>query len=344
MIRRRNFRQIVAGLLLAMLFVFSSARAHEVRPAYLEIKETVPGQFSVLWRTPVLAGMRLPMALKLPDDVRNLKEPVVQELTDSLVERHWIVAGPNGFAGKRIEFPGLQLTITDVLVRFEMLDGTKGATIVRPSQPWIEMAATQTWWDVAGTYLQLGIEHIWGGIDHLLFVLALLLLVRGWRRVMATITAFTVAHSITLAAATLGFVHMPQRPMEATIALSIAFVAAEIVHGRQGNPGLTARWPWVIAFAFGLLHGFGFASALNQVGLPQNAIPVALLFFNLGVEAGQLLFIAAVLVVVGLARKALDIRHSTFDTRFPWAWRVPPYAIGSVAAFWLIQRIVAFGT
>jgi hypothetical protein len=344
MIRRRNFRQIVAGLLLAMLFVFSSARAHEVRPAYLEIKETVPGQFSVLWRTPVLAGMRLPMALKPPGDVRNLKEPVVQELTDSLVERHWIVAGPNGFAGKRIEFPGLQLTITDVLVRFEMLDGTKGATIVRPSQPWIEMAATQTWWDVAGTHLQLGIEHIWGGIDHLLFVLALLLLVLGWRRVMATITAFTVAHSITLAAATLGFVHMPQRPMEATIALSIASVAAEIVHGWQGNPGLTACWPWVIAFVFGLLHGFGFASALNQVGLPQNAIPVALLFFNLGVEASQLLFIAAVLVVIGLARKALDIRHSTFDTCFPCAWRVPPYAIGSVAAFWLIQRVVALGT
>ena len=295
--------------------MFSSAHAHEVRPAYLEIKETAPGQFSVLWRTPVLAGMRLPIVLKLPDDVRNLKEPVVQELTDSLVERRWIAAGPNGFAGKRIEFPGLQLTITDVLVRFEMLDGTKGAAIVRPSQPWMEMAATQTRWNVAGTYLRLGIEHIWGGIDHLLFVLALLLLVRGWRRVVATITAFTVAHSITLAAATLGFVHVPQTPVEATIALSIVFVAAEIVHGRQGKPGLTARWPWVIAFAFGLLHGFGFASALNQVGLPQNAIPVALLFFNLGVEAGQLLFIAAVLVVVGLARKAT--RHSTLDIRHP---------------------------
>ena len=153
----------------------------------------------------------------------------------------------------------------------------------------------------------------------------------------------TVAHSLTLAAATLGFVHVPQKPVEATIALSIVFVAAEIVHGRQGKPGLTARWPWVITFAFGLLHGFGFASALNQVGLPQIAIPVALLFFNLGVEAGQLLFIATVLEVVGLARKAPDIRHSTFDTRFPWAWRVPPYVIGSVAAFWLIQRVAVFG-
>ena len=178
----------------------------------------------------------------------------------------------------------------------------------------------------------------------MLFVLALLLLVKGWRRVVATITAFTLAHSITLAAATLGFVHAPQPPVEAAIALSIVFVAAEIVYGRQGKPGLAARSPWLIAFAFGLLHGLGFASALNQVGLPQHAIPVALLFFNLGVEVGQLLFIAAILVVVALARRTFEIRHWTFATRFPWAWRVPPYAIGSVAAFWLIQRIEAFGS
>jgi hydrogenase/urease accessory protein HupE len=344
--RRQTHARITTCLFLAglaLLFPGTAAQAHEIRPAYLELKETAPGQFSVLWRTPVLAGMRLPIVLKLPDSARNLKEPVVQELADSLVERRWVAAGPNGFAGKRIEFPGLQLTITDVLVRFEMRDGTKGATVVRPSRPWMEMGATQTRWHVAGTYLRLGMEHIWGGIDHLLFVLALLLLVQGWRRVVATITAFTVAHSITLAAATLGFVHVPQKPVEATIALSIVFVAAEIVHGRQGKPGLAARSPWLIAFAFGLLHGFGFASALNQVGLPQNAIPVALLFFNLGVEAGQLSFIAAVLVVVGLARKGLGIPLTPFENRFPWAWRVPPYAIGSVAAFWLIQRIAAFG-
>jgi hydrogenase/urease accessory protein HupE len=338
--RWQTSRQIIAGIVLALLLAFASAQAHEIRPAYLELKEAAPGQFTVLWRTPVMAGMRLPIALKLPDDVRNLKDPVVQELTDSLVERRWIEAGPQGLAGKRIQFPGLQLTITDVLLRFEMLDGTKGATIVRPSQPWTEMAATQSRWRVAGTYFWLGIEHIWGGIDHLLFVLALLLLVRGWRRMVTTITAFTVAHSITLAAATLGFVHVPQEPVEATIALSIIFVAAEIVHGRQGKPGLTERWPWVIAFTFGLLHGFGFAGALNEVGLPQNAIPVALLFFNLGVEIGQLLFIAAVLVVVRPARKFAR----SFTVSPPrWAWRVPPYAIGSVAAVWLIQRSAAFG-
>ncbi len=339
MIRWQNLRNTIAGIVIVMLFAFSSAQAHEARPAYLEIKETSPNTFSVLWRTPVLAGMRLPIVLKMPDTVRNLKEPIVMDLVDSLVERRLIKAGPNGLAGERIEFPGLPLTITDALVRVEMIDGRKWTAIVRPSQPWIEIAAAQSNLQVATAYLLLGIEHIWGGIDHLLFILALLIVVNGTRRLVATVTAFTIAHSITLAAATLGFVHVPQAPIEATIALSIVFVACEIVHSHQGRPGLTERWPWLVAFTFGLLHGFGFAGALSEVGLPQNAIPVALLFFNLGVEVGQLLFIAAVLVLITLARKLTQSAAVSLPT---WAWRVPPYAIGSVAAFWLIQRIAAF--
>ncbi len=339
MISWQKFRPMIAGVVLTLLSAFPSAQAHEIRPAYLELKETIPGQFNVLWRTPVMSGMRLPVALKLPDDMRNLQDPVVQELTDSLVERRWIEAGPKGFAGRRIEFPGLQLTITDVLVRVQTLDGTHSTTLVHPSQPWVEIAVARGPWAVAGAYLRLGVEHIWGGIDHLLFVLALLLLVRGWRRVVVTVTAFTVAHSITLAAATLGFVHVPQPPVEAAIALSIVFVAAEIVHSRQGRPGLTERAPWVIAFTFGLLHGFGFASALSQVGLPQNSIPIALLFFNVGVDVGQLLFIASVFVVTTLARQ---IASRIALTTPAWAWRMPPYAIGGVAAFWVIQRIAAF--
>ncbi len=339
MIPWQNFRRMIAGIVLALLFAFSSAQAHDIRPAYLELKETAPGQFSVLWRTPVMAGMRLPVVLKLSDEVRNLKDPVVQELTDSLVERRWIQVGPHGLAGKRIEFPGLQLTITDVLVRFEMLDGRKGATIVRPSQPWFESDAAPSKLRVAGAYLRLGIEHIWSGIDHLLFILALMILVRGTRRLVATVTAFTVAHSITLAAATLGFVHVQQKPVEACIALSIVFVASEIVHARQGWQGWTERWPWIVAFTFGLLHGFGFAGALNAVGLPQTAIPVALLFFNVGVEIGQLLFIAAILSIMAFARwlsKRVAIPQPA------WAWRVAPYSIGGVAAFWMVQRIAAF--
>ena len=183
----------------------------------------------------------------------------------------------------------------------------------------------------------LGIEHIWGGVDHLLFVLALLLIVKGLRRVILTITAFTVAHSITLAAATLGYVHVPGAPVEAAIALSIVFVAAEIVHGLQGRPGLTARAPWIVAFTFGLLHGFGFAGALAEVGLPQHAIPVALLFFNVGVELGQLLFVGAVALVV----RALGEARMTWPR---WSEAVPAYAIGTVAMFWVIQRVLDFAT
>ncbi len=330
---------LLVGIVLALLFVLSPAHAHEARPAYLELRETAPGQFSVLWRTPVLAGKRLPVALRLPATVKNLQEPIEQELADSILERRSIAAGTDGLAGARIEFPGLQLTITDVLIRVDMLDGRKWTTIARASQPWVEIAAAPSQLQVAGTYLRLGIEHILGGIDHLLFILALLLLVKGTGRLVATVTAFTLAHSLTLAAATLGFVHAAQAPIEAIIALSIVFVACEIVHSRQGRPGLTERWPWLVAFVFGLLHGFGFAGALSAVGLPQNAIPVALLFFNLGVEVGQLLFIAAVLAAISLFRK---LARSFTLSPPPWAWRVPPYAIGGVAAFWLVQRVTAF--
>jgi len=192
---------------------------------------------------------------------------------------------------------------------------------------------SETWSVVASTYSLLGIEHILLGVDHLLFVLALLLLVANLRTLFWTITAFTLAHSLTLAAATLGWVHVPQQPVEAIIALSILLVATEIVHWRQGRVGVTRRWPWLVAFTFGLLHGFGFAGALSEIGLPEHAIPVALLFFNLGVEAGQLIFIAASLILwAGLRKLSLP----------QWAWRVPVYAIGSMSAFWVIDRITGF--
>ena len=337
MIPRRPFRRIVAGLLLAMLFGFSSARAHEVRPAYLEIKETVPGQFSVLWRTPVLAGMRLPVALKLPDDARNLKEPVVQELTDSLIERRWIDAGPQGLAGKRIEFPGLQLTITDVLVRYEMLGGREGTAIVRPAQPWLEIAAAQSWLGVASTYVGQGILHILFGVDHLLFVLGLLLIVKDRWMLIKTITAFTVAHSITLAIATLGLASPAVDPLNAAIALSILFLGPEIVRSWRGESSFTIQHPWVVAFAFGLIHGFGFAGALTSAGLPRHDLPLALLSFNVGVELGQLGFVLLIVLLERSFRQLL--------IRWPrWAEALPGYTVGSLGAFWTIQRTaILFG-
>jgi hydrogenase/urease accessory protein HupE len=231
-----------------------------------------------------------------------------------------------------VRIDGLSAMVTDVLVRVERADGTAQVTRLLPSDPAFVVEASAGR-GVARTYLGLGVLHILAGADHLLFVLALLLIVKGLARVVATITAFTIAHSITLAAATLGLVDVPGPPVEAMIALSIVFVAAEIVHGAQGRPGLTARWPWVVAFTFGLLHGFGFAGVLAEIGLPQNAIPLALLFFNVGVELGQLLFIGAFAVAAFFLARI----------RWPrWAELAPAYAIGGIAMFWVFQRVAVF--
>jgi hydrogenase/urease accessory protein HupE len=335
-VRRISGYLVVA--LLVLLAGLPAAHAHEARPAYLEIKETVPGQFGVIWRTPVLAGMRLPVALKLPDGVRNVEEPRVQELPDSLLERRSVEAGPAGLAGKRIEFPGLALTITDVLVRVQFKDRDTTTTLVRPSQPWVEIPASSGGlFAIAGAFVWHGIEHILGGYDHLLFVFALILIVRSTRALVGTITAFTLAHSITLALATLGVVRVPGPPVEAAIAFSILLLASEIVRLRRGESSATARWPWVIAFCFGLLHGFGFAGALSEIGLPRDDIPLALFAFNVGVELGQLAFIGAVLGALAIARRftmpAVVERHVTGATS---------YVIGALAGFWFVGRVVAF--
>lgn len=331
------FRARVAWLTACLLLAASIASAHESRPAYLEVKETSAGQFSLLWRTPVLAGMRLPIVLKLPDDVKNLREPSVQELADSFLERRWIDAGPNGLAGKRIEFPGLQGTITDVLVRVEMLDGRSWTTIVHPSQPWVEITAAQTRMEVMGAFIVQGIRHILFGADHMLFVLGLLLIVKDRWMLLKTITAFTVAHSITLAIATLGYAEAPLLPLNAAIALSILFLGPEIVRSWRGETSFTIRHPWVVAFAFGLLHGFGFASALTSAGLPKAELPVALLSFNVGVEIGQLSFVALIL--------SLERAFRILEVRWPrWAEALPGYTVGSLGAFWTVQRLaIMFG-
>jgi hydrogenase/urease accessory protein HupE len=324
-------------LLLALLCAAAPAPhagAHDARPAYLQISETSPGRYSVLWRIPILSGMRLPVVPRFPDGVRDVREPAVQELPDSLVERRVVEAGAGGLAGARIEFAGLEATITDVLVRLQLLDGTHSTTLVRPSRPWVEIAASSGTFAVLGAYLVHGILHILLGYDHLLFVLALVLIVRSRRVLFFTITAFTVAHSITLALATLGVVRVPGPPVEATIALSIVLLAQELVRMQRGEIGLTARWPWLVAFCFGLLHGFGFAGALTAVGLPQGDVPLALFAFNVGVEIGQLAFIAAALGVLALARR---VEPSPAVGRH--ALRAASYAIGTLAAFWFFERL-----
>jgi hydrogenase/urease accessory protein HupE len=240
-----------------------------------------------------------------------------------------------GLTGTTLSIDGLERTFTDVLLRLERVGESTLTHRLTPENPDYLIVAAPGPGQVAWTYFVLGVEHILLGIDHLLFVFALLLVVRGWRKLVGTITAFTIAHSITLALAALGFVHVPGPPVESIIALSIVFVAAEIIRGRRGNPGLTARWPWIVAFTFGLLHGFGFAGALSEIGLPQSDIPLALLTFNLGVEAGQLLFVATMLAIYTIL---IRIRLKPPA----WAWLIPPYAIGGIAAFWMIERITGF--
>jgi len=313
--------------------------ADEFRPAYLQLRQVDATGYEVLWKVPARdETTTLSVVPIFPASARALT-PVHSSYAAGTVVQRWRIEVDRGLADKAIEFSNLSAARIDVLVRLERADGSVQLGRVLPVDPRFVVRASPGAFEVVQTYTVLGIEHILTGFDHLLFVLALVILVKGVRRLIATITAFTVAHSLTLVAATLGWVHVPGPPVEAAIALSIMFVAAEIVHSRQGMNGLTERFPWIVAFTFGLLHGFGFASALSQVGLPQTAIPVALLFFNVGVEIGQLLFIAFVFAVIALARQVLR----RFAMPQPaWTWRVPPYAIGSVAAFWAIQRIVAF--
>jgi hydrogenase/urease accessory protein HupE len=254
---------------------------------------------------------------------------------DSAAVQSWRIEAIDPLPGQTIRIDGLASTMTDALVRIQFIDGTTWVKRLTPGEPQAVVPERPHVWMVATEYLILGVEHILFGVDHLLFVLALLLITKGSWMLVKTITAFTLAHSITLSAATLGLVNVPAAPVEAIIALSIVFVAAEILHARGGKKGLASRAPWIVALTFGLLHGFGFAGALSEVGLPQGHIPMALLFFNIGVEAGQLLFVAVVLGVFALSRQVPVRRVSLFEL-------VPPYAIGSVAMFWVIQRIDTF--
>jgi len=330
-------RLMILGWVLFLLAL--PAMADEFRPAYLQLRQVDANSYDVLWKVPALdEATTLKVVPAFPDGTRALTPVRSSYATGTAVQR-WRIEVDGGLADKAIEFSNLSAARIDILVRLERADGSVQLGRVLPFDPRFVVTASPAAFEVVQTYTMLGIEHILTGFDHLLFVLALVILVKGVRRLIATVTAFTVAHSVTLVAATLGWVHVPGPPVEAAIALSIIFVAAEIVHSRQGMKGLTEKFPWIVAFTFGLLHGFGFASALSEVGLPQTAIPIALLFFNVGVEIGQLLFIAFIFAVIALLRQ---VWRRFAVPQAAWAWRIAPYAIGSVAAFWTVQRIAAF--
>ena len=325
-------RMIQRVLLLCCALAALPALAHEVRPGYLELTSQ-DGAIALLWKAPMRDGYVIGLKPVLPEKCRDIAPPSRQQVAASLIERRLLDCGDAGIAGETIVVEGLGRTLTDVIVHVD-LPGMRKTVLLRGDTASFDVIGRSPWTAIARDYLLLGIEHILFGVDHLLFVFGLLLIVGDVWMLVKTITAFTIAHSITLALATLGVVHVPQQPVEAMIALSIVFLAVEIVHGHRGRRGIAHAMPWLVAFVFGLLHGFGFAGALAEIGLPEADIPLALLFFNLGVEAGQLVFIAAMAVLYRIWRAArlADVRR----------WEaVPAYAIGCVASFWAIDRIVA---
>jgi hydrogenase/urease accessory protein HupE len=321
-----------------------SAQSDEIRPGYLELRQTAPETYTLLFKVPALGDdLRLAIYVGLPEGTTDVTPPRAIFNAGAYTERRTIKRS-GGLTGQNVVIEGLSGTSTDVLVRVESLAGATQTERLSPTKTAFVVQAVPGAGEVAATYLHLGVEHIWFGFDHLLFVLALVILVRDWRRVALTVTAFTVAHSITLAAATLDWVNVPGPPVEAAIALSIMLIAVEIVHGRRGIASLTVRWPWFVAFCFGLLHGFGFAGALAEVGLPHHSIPVALLFFNLGVEVGQLAFVAVVLIAGWLFYRAVALhREPEFVPRTVNRLDVTTaYAIGAIASYWLIERTAGF--
>ena len=321
---------------LSWLSLTAVALAHEVRPALLQIVERPAGGYDVTWKQPVVGDMAIRLAPHLSGGALD-RAPDSQAATAGYLLKTWRIAATPPLDGQTIEIRGLTQTVTDVLIRVKLRSGREVSGVVRPADPTFALSLSGPKGMAVPGYLRLGVEHILTGPDHLLFVLGLLLLIGpGWQVVKA-ISAFTVAHSITLAIAALGYLAFPSAAIEALVALSILFVACELVR-TTGEPTLARRWPWLIAFTFGLLHGLAFAGALAEIGLPPDGAPLALLLFNVGVEIGQLAFIAAALGVMSLVRPLL---RRLPDRTGQLVRMVPAYVIGGVSAYWLIERTLA---
>jgi len=329
-----RFLLAIVSILAATGIGGPSAVAHELQPAFLELKETAPDHYAVLWKLPSLgeaSDNRMPLMPVFPETCRQLADA-----RSDRVGTAWVFTAKlecqGGLAGRLIAIDGLEAFSTDALVRVQLADGSVETHVLKPVQPSVTLRAAGEVQRGAWAYLYLGIEHILLGVDHLLFVLGLLLIVRDRWMLVKTVTAFTVAHSVTLAAATFGIAQVSAAPLNAAIALSILFLGPEIVRRWRGETSFTIRHPWVVAFAFGLLHGFGFASGLAQLGLPKGEIPLALLLFNVGVELGQLAFVLLILL--------LERAFRLLEILWPLAIkRLPGYLVGTLGAFWTIQRV-----
>lgn len=329
---KRIFNIIFLTILLLTSFTVT-VDAHRLQPAYLEINEQSTGKFSILWKRPFVGGKPMNIYPLLPSNFRNLTEPVVQLLPTGAVERWMTASDEDGLAGQEIIIDGLSSTQTDVLVRIYYKEGDEETHLLRPASPSAAVGGVPSRTERIIAYVQLGIQHILMGIDHLLFVLGLLLIVQSRWVLIKTITSFTLAHSITLCVATLGYASVPLPPLNVVIALSILFLGPEIVRSWRGETSLTIQRPWMVAFAFGLLHGFGFATGLSNMGLREAEIPLALLLFNIGVEIGQIAFVMLVIL--------LERSFRVLEIHWPRLARlVPGYTVGSLGAYWTIQRSV----
>jgi len=321
-----------------LLLIFLSSlfsMADEIKLSYLEIKENKPQYYSVLLKVASKDDQKLPIDMLMPKEC-SLTLPKTSRLINSTYLESWQMKCNEGLTDKTLLIEGLKSTDTELLFRLELLSGISHSILLSPTNSSYHIPKDDSSWQIVQTYTWLGITHILIGFDHLLFVFALLLIVKNMRRLLWTVTAFTLAHSLTMAVSTLGIAHIPQAPVEAIIALSILFLAMEIMHEKQGKVGLTSLYPWLIAFIFGLLHGFGFAGALAEIGLPQQAVTLALVFFNIGVELGQLVFVATVVLMVVI------LQRLTYPALLDKLQTAVVYMIGGVSAFWLIERTLSF--
>jgi len=315
-------RILLAVLLLAGALLPRAVEAHTAALGVLEFREVRPGAYVGRWMIEPTIGADA-VQLRLPSHC-FLRMPEMN-------------CGEKGLVGQ-MTIGNLGKDMSAVLIKIIPIVGDSQSYTLTSANPVVSILGSgaptfETWVELAKTYVNYGIDHILLGIDHLLFVLGLIWIVKGGWRLAKTITAFTIGHSVSLAAAAFGIIGIAEAPLNACIALSIVFVGVEIIREQRGQQGLTSRYPWAVAFSFGLVHGIGFASALAGLGIERKLLPVALAFFNIGVEIGQLAFVFLVL--------ALIWAHRRLSVTLPqWAGLLPAYGIGSVAAFWFIGRFV----
>ena len=324
-------------LFLASLFVIllpAPTAAHEVRPAYLELREIETERYDVVWKQPMVGNRRLRLELQLPESCSPETVVRPEVAGGALLQRWRIDCRPDGLSDHPIEIHGLNSTMTDVFLRIHFHDGTVLSHLLRPEEPrWVARGKGGPAW----SYLRLGVEHLLYGFDHILFVISLTFFARSPVQLIQTITSFTLAHSVTLGLSALNLIRLSQAPVEAIIALSILYIATELLRPPKQRSTLTMHRPWLVSFAFGLLHGFGFAGALHEIGLPSDSLAQALFLFNVGVEIGQIVIVAGLLALTwSVSRTHLAIPA--------WAMRAPLYAMGATSSYWLIDRLAKLGT